>query len=247
MTTKLHDISLHRLHHPELAQLLHRTIEDFKAANLKARDEDFTRLLNALKTQLPTLQAALQEVKSSEKSQSIQELDVLRDRALRSLFDSIKPYRYSAVATEKQAYTALSLLFKQYKGLTKKNFEEESSLIGNLLTKLASPEYADDVTALNLTKFITTLTTAQTNFEATFNARSKEYATKVDYDVKALRNKASDDYRLLCEYVHVLARVKSDNFYTQALDLLNNSRKYYSDTIARRKGEKKEATTEVAE
>ncbi|MCW6653033.1 DUF6261 family protein [Aerococcaceae bacterium NML210727] len=240
MTLKLYDLSLHRLHHPEFTQLLHRTVEDFKAANLRAKDEDFTRLLNSLKTQLPTLQTALEQVKSSEKSQPIQELDLIRDRALRALMDSVKPYRYSSVPNEKQAYTALSLLFKQFKDVAKRNFEEESSLIANLLGKLASAEYSDDVTALGLSKFITALTNAQAAFETAFTARSKESIGKVSYNVKALRQQASDDYRLLCDYVYALARVKQDTFYPQALTILNNSRKYFSDTIAKRKTTKKD-------
>lgn len=235
MSIKLQNLSLSNLHHPEFVQLLYRTAEDFKSANLKLKDEEFTRLLTNVKNQIPPLQAALEQVKASEKSQMIKDLDKARDRALRALMTSITPYRYSTIAGEQQAYSALSLLFKQFKDITKRNLEKESSLITTLLGKLTSTEYSDDVTALGLSKFVTSLTTAQTQFETAFNARSKENISKVSYDIKVLRRQASESYRLLCDYTFALARAKQDTHFTQAVNILNNSRKYYADLIARRK------------
>lgn len=231
--------NLRRLHHAEFQQLLTRMLEDFKSANLKSKDDDFTRLLNTIKNKVPTLQNALEQVRASEKSQTIQELDTSRDRAFQALADSFKPYRYSTVATEKAAYTALNLLFKQYKRLTQKNYEEETALINNLLSRLNSAEYQDDVTALGISKFVTALSSAQTAFEAQFNARSKENMGRTFYNVKELRQTLAEDYQLFIDYVGVLALIKSDPFYKNAIGVINNSRKYYADVIARRSPKEK--------
>ncbi|MDO4775401.1 MAG: DUF6261 family protein [Aerococcaceae bacterium] len=231
--------NLRRLHHAEFQQLLTRMLEDFKSANLKSKDDDFTRLLNTIKTKVTTLQSALEQVRASERSQNIQELDTGRDRAFQALANSFKPYRYSTVANEKAAYIALNLLFKQYKRLTHKNYEEETALINSLLSKLNSAEYQDDVTALGISKFVTVLSSAQTAFEAQFNARSKENLGRTFYNVKELRHTLTEDYQVFIDYVGVLALVKSDPFYKNAIGVINNSRKYYADVIARRSPKEK--------
>ena len=43
-------------------------------------------------------------------------------------------------------------------------------------------------------------------------------------------------YQQLADYVEILSQVKSDEFYQNVLSVLNNSRKYYADILARRKG-----------
>ncbi|MCW6682695.1 DUF6261 family protein [Aerococcaceae bacterium NML160702] len=233
-------LNVKRLRHAEFYQLLVCLVEDFKSANLKAKDEDFNRLLTGIRTQLPTLQLALEQVKSSEKSKSISDLDAERDRTFQALVDSIKPYRYSSVVAERNAYTALKLLLNHYKGTATKNYEEESSVLASLLLKLKSEEYQDDVTALGLAKFVTNLTNAQNAFETLFNARSKENLTKVSYDVKQLRRTLEKEYQILIDYIGILATVKAEPFYKQALGVVNNGCKYFADTLARRKAKAKE-------
>ena len=49
-------------------------------------------------------------------------------------------------------------------------------------------------------------------------------------------------YQQLSDYVAILAQLKEDAIYQKTLSVLNNSRKYYADVLARRKGkDKKEA------
>jgi hypothetical protein len=56
------------------------------------------------------------------------------------------------------------------------------------------------------------------------------------YDVKALRKTLTDDYRQMTDYISVMANLKADPFYKDVLAVVNNSRKYFSDVVAKRKG-----------
>ena len=40
----------------------------------------------------------------------------------------------------------------------------------------------------------------------------------------------------MINYIVAMANVKSDAFYKSVLDVINNSRKYFSDVLARRAG-----------
>lgn len=44
------------------------------------------------------------------------------------------------------------------------------------------------------------------------------------------------DYHTMINYILALANVKSNTFYKDVLAVINNSRKYFSDVLARRNG-----------
>ena len=46
----------------------------------------------------------------------------------------------------------------------------------------------------------------------------------------------TSDYNTLANYIVALANVKTDPFYKDTLAVINNSRKYFSDVLARRNG-----------
>ena len=55
------------------------------------------------------------------------------------------------------------------------------------------------------------------------------------YSVKGLRKELTDIYQKLSAYINANAQVKPDEFFVKTLEVLNNSRKYYADVLARRK------------
>ncbi|MCW6683122.1 DUF6261 family protein [Aerococcaceae bacterium NML160702] len=242
MVEKVYPITFTYLHHAEYAQLVARFIEEYEATKMRTTDEDLTRLLATVKTKLTAMQNALEQVVTQEKSEAVSRADKERDMSIKALFDSIRPYRYTKVLAEKEAYNALHLLFKQYRHAARKSYEEETSLIHSLLEKLKTSEYQPDVTTLGITKFVVNLTESQVQFNKVFTERIKEERTKPKYDVKALRRSLAEDYRLLVAYVGINAQVKSNETYKQVLTIMNSIHKYYADTLARRKGKQKATT-----
>ncbi|HEM3202016.1 TPA: hypothetical protein U0910_000007 [Streptococcus suis 8830] len=240
--TQIQKLYTSRLRHPEFAQLVVRFLDDLDKKGLSVAKEDIVeKLLTDLRTNLPHFQQSLEQVRASEKSVSISEADEQRDADFQALRDSIKPYRVSKREAEKSAYASLKLLFDQYKDTAKANYEQETALLTSLLEKLRS-SYSDQISVLEIEKFVSNLEESHRDFETRFSSRSQESLTKVSYDVKALRKAVLTPYQDLTEYLAIMVRVKDEALYKDLLEVLNNSRKYYADILSRRKVTKEEVT-----
>ena len=191
-------------------------------------------MFDALQSKISTYNKALEQIRASEESKKIAEADRNRDADIQALKDSIKPYRNAKNETEKNAYTAIKIVLDQYKGIENNAYEEETIKINTLVTKLQSTDYTAHITALGISKFITQLSASNTAFNDLFAHRSYQTSQKETYDVKALRKIMTADYNTLANYIVALANVKTDPFYKEVLTVINNSRKYFSDVLARR-------------
>ena len=233
---KLNKLDYVRLHNAEFGQFIARFFEDLdKSGKTLSHDADLSQLAQDLKNQLPEYEKALEKIKASEESKKIAELDKDRDNALQALKTSIKAYRTSKEEPETKAYNALKIVFDQYKGVEGDSFEKETNRINTLVATLQSPEYMDDITVLAINKFVDRLKKANIDFNDLFSHRSVQNAQKGSYDVKELRKVMIDKYKKLADYVLALAEVKQDPFYRELLEIINNSRKYYADMLAKRK------------
>ncbi|MET3535688.1 DUF6261 family protein [Chryseobacterium limigenitum] len=240
--TSLHLISLH---HAEFGQFIVRFFEDFSQTSLDANtDADFKRMFDALQNQIPNYNSALDQIRASEESEKIANADKVRDTDVQALKDSIKPYRNAKAQTEKDAYTSIKILLDQYKGVEDASYEEETNKLNTLITKLQSPEYSSQVATLGIVKFVNHLSDSNTAFNDLFAHRSYQTSQKQTYDVKVLRKTLTNDYRQMANYTATLANVKTDAFYKDALAVINNGRKYFSDVLARRSGKPSPPKTE---
>lgn len=232
---KLTPLYTQGLHHAEFGQFIIRLYEDFDKTSLDiAFDADFKTMFDALQSKITTYNKALEQIRASEESKKIAEADRNRDADIQALKDSIKPYRNAKNETEKNAYTAIKIVLDQYKGIENNAYEEETIKINTLVTKLQSSDYTAYITALGISKFITQLSASNTAFNDLFAHRSYQTSQKETYDVKALRKVMTAEYNTLANYIVALANVKTDPFYKEVLTVINNSRKYFSDVLARR-------------
>ena len=237
---KLISMDATKLHQAELGQLIVRFYEDFDTSTLDVNtDADFKRMFDALQAQIPGYNSALDQIRASEESANIAELDRVRDADIQSLRDAVRPYRNAKTQTEKDAYDFMKILLDQYKNVQNDSYEEETNRLNTLLEKLLSSEYSTAVSALGLVKFINHLSDSNTAFNELFSHRSFKTSQKQTYDVKALRKVLTTDYKQMCNYIATLADVKSDPFYQDVLAIINNGRNYFSNMVlARRQGKK---------
>ncbi len=234
---KLIPLHVIRLHHAEFGQFIVRFFEDFSQTSLDANtDADFKRMFDALQTQIPGYNNALDQIRASEESAKIAEADKARDMDVQALKDSIKPYRNAKTQTEKDAYIAVKILLDQYKGVENASYEEETNKLNLMVAKLQSSEYSSHVATLGIVKFVNHLSDSNTAFNDLFSHRSYQASQKQTYDVKALRKTLTNDYSQMANYIAMLANVKTDVFYKDVLAVINNGRKYFSDLLARRNG-----------
>ena len=238
---KLTPIYLQGLHHAEFGQFIDRFINDFSEANLDLNtDTDFKTIFEGLKAKTPAYNKALMQIRENENTKKIAELDKERDNDFQALKDSIKPYRNAKKAPQIKAYNTLKILLDEYKNIATLSYEEETKKISSLLSSLKSSDYQPHITTLKIEEFTSELEKSNTAFNTLFGERSAQNIGKESYDTKALRKEITDIYRKLTNYIIALVEIKTDPFYRKTLEVINNSRKYYADTLAKRNGQKTE-------
>ena len=232
---KLVSLDIYVMHHAEFGQFIDRFINDFSEANLDLNtDSDFKTLFDDLKSKVPTYNKSLVQIRENENTKKIAELDKERDNDFQALKDSIKPYRNAKKDQQKKAYNTLKILLDEYKNITTLSYEEETKKISSLLLSLKNSDYQPHITTLKIEEFISELEKSNT----LFGERSAQNIGKESYDTKALRKEITDIYRKLTNYIIALVEIKTDPFYRKTLEVINNSRKYYADTLAKRNGQK---------
>ena len=238
---KLNPIYLQGLHHAEFGQFINRFINDFSEANLNLNtDADFKTLFDDLKSKVPTYNKSLVQIRENENTKKITELDKERDNDFQALKDSIKPYRNAKKDPQIKAYNTLKILLDEYKNIATLSYEEETKKISSLLSSLKSSDYQSHITTLKIEEFISELEKSNTAFNTLFGERSAQNIGKDSYDTKALRKEITDIYRKLTIYIFAVVEIKTNPFYRKTLEVINNSRKYYADTLAKRNGQKTE-------
>ena len=238
---KLTPIYLQGLHHAEFGQFIDRFINDFSEANLDLNtDTDFKTIFEGLKAKTPAYNKALMQIRENENTKKIAELDKERDNDFQALKDSIKPYRNAKKDPQIKAYNTLKILLDEYNNIATLSYEEETKKIGSLLSSLKSEDYQPHITTLKIEEFISELEKSNTAFNTLFGERSAQNIGKESYDTKVLRKEITDIYRKLTNYIIAVVEIKTNPFYRKTLEVINNSRKYYADTLAKRNGQKTE-------
>lgn len=238
---KLNPIHIPSLRHAEFGQFIDRFINDFSEANLDLNtDTDFKTIFEGLKAKIPAYNKTLMQIRENENTKKIAELDRERDNDFQALRDSIKPYRNAKKDQQKKAYNTLKILLDEYKNIATLSYEEETKKISSLLSSLKSEDYQPHITTLKIEEFISELEKSNTAFNTLFGERSAQNIGKEIYNTKALRKEITDIYRKLTNYIIALVEIKTDSFYRKTLEVINNSRKYYADTLAKRNGQKTE-------
>lgn len=250
MTDKLIKLNVRRMHHMEVPKLISRFIGDYEASKIKSTDEDFKRLFGRLKTNLEAFVALERPISRHKDKSALRQADTTRDHDIQALATSIRAFRLSKRADEAEAYSTLSMLMKSYREITKRNYEEESFAVEDLLSKLKKEPYRTCITTLNLTKLVTNLTETQTQFEALFDKTTTKNANQVKTaQINQAREALYAEYQHLCKYIENMVWVKGSDTYKKTLAVMNKSRQFYADILQRRRGKEKsakvcEATTE---
>lgn len=234
---KLNKLSTSQLHYVESGQFIIRFLTDFNNSILDATlDPEFNSLYESLKFQSPNYDRALMQIKARAESETLLKLDEIRDRKIATIRKAVDVFKFADDQAEKEAYALMMTVLRTYNGLEKMNFEAESLATDNFIAELRNPHYWMAVQTLGLQNHLQVLETANVNFKSLFSTRSSGIISTEVYDTKALRKNILDTYKDLAEYVFVMAKQKKSSYYIDILTILNVGRSYYSDIIARRKG-----------
>ena len=240
---KLESLNVARLSNLEFGQLLKSTCNGLgNLEGISITDEILANYVSTLEAKSGDYDKSQLQIAKSDETAKIVEADKQRDNAITALLRILKVFELSDNFTELEAFTSLSNLFSNYKGIQSWNFEEETNGIDNLLTDFGTPKYNQHLTTLGILPFVERIKAANDQFKLLFSGRTHEKANKEIYDVKLLRQEINKVYTDMTNYVLSLSKALDSEQYNRSLNLINTTRKYYSDMLARRTTKTTEAT-----
>ncbi len=223
----------------EAGQLVKTTLKDLQTANIPiGNDANIKKYVNLLQDHSVVYDKGLLQTQQNEESKLIANLDHSRDRDLAIFRKQLKVYSLSKKPEEQQAYQSLIILWGTYKNVITLNYEAESNAIDNLVQDLESAKYAPHVTTLKLNEYLAEIKTSNEKFKDVFSKRNTETSFAEVFHMKTIRKETFITYNKFINYVLSMANVEESpsDFYTPMLNLINTSRKYYADLLAKRNG-----------
>jgi hypothetical protein len=234
---KLVQLSLTAFTHIEAGQFMQRNLDDVVTANVvPSQDAHVERYLNKLRTEETAFDGCLLQIRKNKETAELLVKDHGRDQSVAFLYRQFMVFEYSDNPTEIVAFKNLKGLFDTHRGVAKMNYEIQTKAVNHLVTELRSAVYTADVTTLNLNLAVNRVANTNTDFDTLYSKRSTEISTAELLDTKTVRATITQTYKEYVAYVLGMAIATDAAFYNTLLEIINGTRKQYSDMLARRKG-----------
>lgn len=234
----LHKLNVARLTHLEAGQLIKTSIKDLETAAINtATDIHINSYVNQMIANSAEFDKGLIQIKKNQETEELARLDQVRDLSLTAFNRQLKVYELSINPAFVAAYKAVTIVVQKYKNLGTLNYEAESNGIDNVIADFTSSAYASHIATLNMGAFVDGITVANNDFKTLFSKRSTDISATEVFNIKLIRKAAFANYTNYTQYVLSLARVDTgDDYYKNILNIINQTRKYYSDLLAKREG-----------
>ncbi len=197
-------------------------------------------VLNEVKTQFSTSvnneELAQKEIIKSEHTQTLAELDRKRDDFYRGLIYRIKSEHYSKTEANRKSAEKVMIVLDTYGTIVTSNYQKETTEIQNIIADLKSENYAADITRIGLTQWVTWLEEANNEFNQTYISRRDEYASRPDYNLKAIRKESDTLFRKIQEIVGALQVLQPSEQLSEFITKANTSINKWKEVLALRKG-----------
>lgn len=240
MAYELEPLAASTLQTMETGQLTARVVEDVGAIPTELKtDVPYNKYVAKLGEISELYFRALAQVRKREETELIVKADGLRDKTISSFKMAVKLHLAAPDPEEAEAARGLSILSGAYNDIAKMNFEAESLAIDKLVSDLNTPAYSPKIEFLHMQKYVNNMAEANASFKNLFSQRLQGVAATEVFDIKTIRREMLTVYDDFCEYVLALAKATDLPLFVDTLGLINTSRKYYADLLARRAGNAK--------
>ena len=241
MDLKLEPLRTSDLTNMGAGQLIRRHLDDFGTIDPALLiDQPFNSYRQQLGGLFENYQKGLAQVQKNEDTHRIFIADLLRDKDVRSVRMAIKLHLSSDDPEEVEAARSLSILLSAYKNVTTSNYEEETLALDKLTSELNSEAYSGKISLLHMEKYVTRLQNDNANFNELFSGRNLTNALTESYDLKVIRKEMLKNYNQFTAYVLSMAQALNTPLFLTALNMLNSTRKYYADQLARHTTDKED-------
>ena len=210
-------------------------------SNVLARAEAEARVSEKAAAQVSALKTAVaqedRDLKLSQKSlltDDIAQADHDRDQLYIGYKQAVKGFLDLPVENLAQAAKVLNQHIIDYAIDPREQLDKETGMLVNFLADLEG-KYAEQVSALSLTPFVTALKEANERVRTFTADRTEERMTQT---VGALKNsrKASDEaYRALVKWVNALALIEGETEYADFIDYVNTEIVHFKREVLNQK------------
>lgn len=178
-------------------------------------------------------------------SEKINQADLDRDLALRSLLSVIRNYTSFPNPEKADAANQLLRQIEKYgKRIDKLPYLQESGVLNNLLQDLELKENADAIKTLQLDDWVKVLKESNARFDELFMSRETDNSTKASGQVKEARQALQEEFERLVTVINGYELVYGTGVYGTLVDKINEAIDYAQQQAARRSVRTKEKEEE---
>ncbi len=214
----------------------------------KEFEEPLKGVCDTFYARLQDYDTALLPERRSTQTLELAQLDTQRDYVLRSFITNLKLYVGSPNAEQVQAAQVLLALVDKYgKNIPSMPYRQETAAITNLLQDMDLKENADLLKKLFAEHWVTSLRTANTQFEQTMLSRTDTASESSSEKSKTARVAVHTAFEKLCEMINALAIVQGEAAYSRIIDRINQLVLESQNVLARRQSRGKKTAGEEEE
>jgi len=180
---------------------------------------------------------AFKKIVKSELTEQIHALDKERDGYYTGLTGAVRHALKHYDAKVVAAATRVQIVLKTYGNPTAKRYDEETSLLYNLLQEL-NGKYAADVTAAAVSGWVQKLAATNEAFDALLQTRRGEYNERNDLVLRECRLEVDAAYNAIRERVNAGVVFEGPEKYAAFIKELNGLIAENNTALAMRKGRK---------
>ena len=236
--------NLSMLRNLEHFQVMSNILAYLKAENLE--ELKLTTQSEAFEKALKTYDDVLVLERGNALSEKINQADLDRDLALRSLLSAVKNYVSFPNAEKAAAANQLLRQIEKYgKRIDKLPYLQESGVLNNLLQDLEIKENTDYLKLLHLEDWVSTLKEAAGRFNELFQNRESDNSTKLSGQVKEARQAIQAEFEQLTTVLNAYEIVYGTTLYGTLIAKINEAVEYaQTQTTLRNSRTKTESPTE---
>lgn len=178
-------------------------------------------------------------------SDSIRESDNRRDNVYSGYKKAVNGYLNFPVEEFSSPAKILWQHIKDYKINTNMQLDKMTGLLINFITDLEG-KYADQVKALSLQPYVTSLKAANNDVQTYTASRTEERAASETGALKTARSVSDDAYHNLIKMVNALAMVEGIENYEEFIDYVNTEIVHYKREVLNQKASKPGSTDDIS-
>ncbi|CAL2107968.1 conserved hypothetical protein [Tenacibaculum sp. 190524A02b] len=220
---KIKGIDLTKLRNAEFIQFIRQTIEFTKEKDLTVLP--ITDQLTQLEGKLAVLETLQKQEKANALTQEIEELDNLRDNAIKGISFITAGYTYSDDTAVKEAAITIQNSIKSYgygSGIAKLNYNAQTATVISILNNWEeNVSLSNAITLLKLTTFKESLKNANMAFNTLYKERIQQYAADNPENLKGIRLETIPLYYEFRDYLVAYETINSTQIGKELISQLN--------------------------